>query len=109
FFFFSSRRRHTRFSRDWSSDVCSSDLADRSSEAAREIRDMVAQIRNEIAASVAFMNQSAAMVNEQAASAGDVDASLQALVLQARSEERRVGKEWRSRWAPYQSEGTSEQ
>src|SRR5690606_39365255 len=27
-FFFSSRRRHTRFSRDWSSDVCSSDLED---------------------------------------------------------------------------------
>src|SRR2546422_5812761 len=26
FFFFSSRRRHTRCSRDWSSDVCSSDL-----------------------------------------------------------------------------------
>src|SRR5690606_40717101 len=25
-FFFSRRRRHTRFSRDWSSDVCSSDL-----------------------------------------------------------------------------------
>src|SRR5690606_40371506 len=25
-YFFSSRRRHTRFSRDWSSDVCSSDL-----------------------------------------------------------------------------------
>src|SRR6266700_6751662 len=30
FFFFSSRRRHTRFSRDWSSDVCSSDLVGRS-------------------------------------------------------------------------------
>src|SRR5690606_13571806 len=29
-FFFSSRRRHTRFSRDWSSDVCSSDLASNS-------------------------------------------------------------------------------
>src|SRR6266699_2349922 len=28
FFFFSSRRRHTRCGRDWSSDVCSSDLAD---------------------------------------------------------------------------------
>src|SRR5690606_40947314 len=27
--FFSSRRRHTRFSRDWSSDVCSSDLDDK--------------------------------------------------------------------------------
>src|SRR6476661_9508816 len=29
FFFFSSRRRHTRFKCDWSSDVCSSDLAAR--------------------------------------------------------------------------------
>src|SRR5205085_5568464 len=28
FFFFSSRRRHTRFDCDWSSDVCSSDLRD---------------------------------------------------------------------------------
>src|SRR3712207_9435522 len=28
FFFFSSRRRHTRYWRDWSSDVCSSDLED---------------------------------------------------------------------------------
>src|SRR3712207_9457373 len=28
FFFFSSRRRHTRYWRDWSSDVCSSDLPD---------------------------------------------------------------------------------
>src|SRR5699024_11546347 len=27
FFFFSSRRRHTRSKRDWSSDVCSSDLS----------------------------------------------------------------------------------
>src|SRR5690606_39928449 len=31
-FFFSSRRRHTRFSRDWSSDVCSSDLTERTGE-----------------------------------------------------------------------------
>src|SRR6266849_9678030 len=30
FFFFSSRRRHTRSTRDWSSDVCSSDLGLRS-------------------------------------------------------------------------------
>src|SRR2546429_3490578 len=29
-FFFSSRRRHTRCSRDWSSDVCSSDLSNSS-------------------------------------------------------------------------------
>src|SRR2546430_7307377 len=37
FFFFSSRRRHTRFDCDWSSDVCSSDLA-----TAVEDRDLVA-------------------------------------------------------------------
>src|SRR5690625_5026170 len=30
YFFFSSRRRHTRWPRDWSSDVCSSDLEARS-------------------------------------------------------------------------------
>src|SRR5690606_39520379 len=36
-FFFSSRRRHTRFSRDWSSDVCSSDLADQSNEGVRAV------------------------------------------------------------------------
>src|SRR6266481_838489 len=40
FFFFSSRRRHTRWNCDWSSDVCSSDLmADRRAEAARELAE----------------------------------------------------------------------
>src|SRR3989449_9669067 len=38
FFFFSSRRRHTRCSRDWSSDVCSSDLKD---EMARDARIVI--------------------------------------------------------------------
>src|SRR3712207_7054582 len=33
FFFFSSRRRHTRYWRDWSSDVCSSDLLQSEREA----------------------------------------------------------------------------
>src|SRR5439155_3187708 len=46
FFFFSSRRRHTRWPRDWSSDVCSSDLAERLAkghvDAARD-RDRVPQ------------------------------------------------------------------
>src|SRR2546421_1253084 len=36
FFFFSSRRRHTRSDRDWSSDVCSSDLL-RSNSATGEV------------------------------------------------------------------------
>src|SRR6266498_2822687 len=39
FFFFSSRRRHTRCGRDWSSDVCSSDLD--SGEQALEIADLL--------------------------------------------------------------------
>src|SRR2546422_1616340 len=45
FFFFSSRRRHTRCSRDWSSDVCSSDLArlgaarERAGRAAAEVEE----------------------------------------------------------------------
>src|SRR2546430_7260445 len=40
FFFFSSRRRHTRFDCDWSSDVCSSDLAARAA-ITRAIRAVV--------------------------------------------------------------------
>src|SRR5690625_4085229 len=40
FFFFSSRRRHTRWPRDWSSDVCSSDLADKA--------DLIDQVTDEI-------------------------------------------------------------
>src|SRR5690606_1530532 len=39
-FFLSSRRRHTRFSRDWSSDVCSSDLG--------RIRQLVKVLRNTV-------------------------------------------------------------
>src|SRR6266478_7923700 len=42
FFFFSSRRRHTRFDCDWSSDVCSSDLADSWVSCALADRDVAA-------------------------------------------------------------------
>src|SRR2546427_8009072 len=38
-FFFSSRRRHTRFDCDWSSDVCSSDLLEIHQDAPRELLD----------------------------------------------------------------------
>src|SRR6266481_8264391 len=41
FFFFSSRRRHTRWNCDWSSDVCSSDLADVGVEASMKIASAV--------------------------------------------------------------------
>src|SRR5439155_16182471 len=39
FFFFSSRRRHTRWPRDWSSDVCSSDLRDKINQNLQKIID----------------------------------------------------------------------
>src|SRR2546422_5279277 len=41
-FFFSSRRRHTRCSRDWSSDVCSSDLA--VAEQRCDVRDLLLDV-----------------------------------------------------------------
>src|SRR5690606_39703521 len=71
FFFFSSRRRHTRFSRDWSSDVCSSDL--------KEV--LMAAQPGEL------------LWHRPENIAGGGGPRL-------RSEERRVGKECRSRWSP---------
>src|SRR5690606_36805859 len=52
FFFFSSRRRHTRFSRDWSSDVCSSDLS-ASTGAQSEVR--ITEANAEVAAVFGFV------------------------------------------------------
>src|SRR5690606_40874049 len=75
FFFFSSRRRHTRFSRDWSSDVCSSDLPG-VSKGGRGL-------------SACERSPGGAAPNRRRRGCG------------ARSEERRVGKECRSRWSPY--------
>src|SRR6266496_5359735 len=45
-FFFSSRRRHTRSLRDWSSDVCSSDLLEKRGLARREAHPGDRRIRN---------------------------------------------------------------
>src|SRR5690625_1750915 len=52
FFFFSSRRRHTRWPRDWSSDVCSSDLV----PPLRERRDDVPIIARHFASTLARRN-----------------------------------------------------
>src|SRR5436305_11351382 len=49
YFFFSSRRRHTRCGRDWSSDVCSSDLgwkAERTEENAKRMHDAGVELFN---------------------------------------------------------------
>src|SRR5690606_39530450 len=88
--FFSSRRRHTRFSRDWSSDVCSSDLINLSDRRSwKGISDIA------IRYGFTLEDSGAIVVKVQAK---DVEKWLQAgLGLLAelaawRSEERRVGK-----------------
>src|SRR6266850_245842 len=73
-FFFSSRRRHTRLQGDWSSDVCSSDLA----------FDLGA------GDTLFWFTDLGWMMGPWAIAGSKV-----------RSEERRVGKECRSRWSPY--------
>src|SRR5262249_59847588 len=75
FFFFSSRRRHTRLVSDWSSDVCSSDLCCAPTTSCRR-RQLVVGAQHE----------------------RSVERRPHLVV---RSEERRVGKECRSRWWPY--------
>src|SRR5690348_17792964 len=92
FFFFSSRRRHTRWTGDWSSDVCSSDLTafyfDNPNFRARE------------GDTVPFKDTTvvvAARVNW----ANDFSPKFVGRDSPQRSEERRVGKECRSRWSPY--------
>src|SRR5207302_7549277 len=75
-FFFSSRRRHTRFSRDWSSDVCSSDL----------LIDFVG----------ASMPNIGAGPGDVVHHSSRIASVFGAKVIADRSEERRVGKEWRS-------------
>src|SRR2546422_8454958 len=86
FFFFSSRRRHTRCSRDWSSDVCSSDLLPRAFAQCRRLFIPKASNFAELA------NRHVGHLFERGETA--LDEFL-------RSEERRVGKECRSRWSPY--------
>src|SRR5439155_8065612 len=83
FFFFSSRRRHTRWPRDWSSDVCSSDLI-RLAEAYRKMGQP--ELETQTLGKLARVKPDYPMIHVLAAQ---------------RSEERRVGKECRSRWSPY--------
>src|SRR5947209_12287085 len=53
FFFFSSRRRHTSYWRDWSSDVCSSDLSYRRTERSDKARSVAPSSPRHITTSVA--------------------------------------------------------
>src|SRR3546814_5038933 len=82
-FFFSSRRRHTRCISDWSSDVCSSDLADCSAVSLVSFTPICSRCRRATSSSSCLGRRYTVF----------------------RSEERRVGKECvstcRSRWSPY--------
>src|SRR5436305_6836127 len=83
-FFFSSRRRHTRCGRDWSSDVCSSDLA----------------LGGEAATLAERLRAAHDLLEAQSA---DWEFWHDAVEdgRRERSEERRVGKECRCRGSPY--------
>src|SRR2546430_9931967 len=92
-FFFSSRRRHTRFDCDWSSDVCSSDL------------DSILGPGQNYYAYLRPGTQKFQFIpwdlDHSFGQFGMMGSQEQRENLDIRSEERRVGKEGRSRWSPY--------
>src|SRR3712207_7869855 len=92
-FFFSSRRRHTRYWRDWSSDVCSSDLY-----GCVGLRPLLGPASAGERTQLVY----GAVVDDRE-QPGAHAAALRAVAsgCTSRSEERRVGKECRSRWSPY--------
>src|SRR2546422_2244953 len=95
-FFFSSRRRHTRCSRDWSSDVCSSDLPLKSEQECRFCGLSAAKLTLLLALQGPELPPAL-----PASECGCSVRSARKLGVKTRSEERRVGKECRSRWSPY--------
>src|SRR5256886_4255064 len=98
-FFLSSRRRHTRFDCDWSSDVCSSDL-----KFDQKIFGFEIAVHHPL---YVEMTESLENLSKTTHSSGLIkDVSIHHIPTgivghDDRSEERRVGKECRSRWSPY--------
>src|SRR3712207_7204135 len=90
-FFFSSRRRHTRYWRDWSSDVCSSDLDGQGNFGTADGDEPAAMRYTEARLNALAMELLRDIDKETVDFTPNYD----------RSEERRVGKECRSRWLPY--------
>src|SRR2546430_3783484 len=93
-FFFSSRRRHTRFDCDWSSDVCSSDLETLLPRPILSGPSRLAIDTDWQSVCLEFESSGRGpllLANRESLS----DSNL------SRSEERRVEKECRSRWSPY--------
>src|SRR5690606_40234149 len=104
-----SRRRHTRFSRDWSSDVCSSDLCVRKKSQPHEDLEGAGPKHqphaggNENPDCEHVNDFHQITVNVSCSAVSDVSTGV-TVFLGLRSEERRVGKECRCRWAMSSSE-----
>src|SRR5438132_6911948 len=97
-FFFSSRRRHTRSLCDWSSDVCSSDLFSTPQyEAENRLSNFDPSNNSLIHAKDGSIYDRALVHPDRNNFAPRLGAAY------SRSEERRVGKECRSRWSAYHS------
>src|SRR5260370_1453975 len=101
-FFFSSKRRNTKFKCDWSSDVCSSDLPPPALPCrlrGRKVPGMGDAGRTRRKAAGEEQAAERDPSRRQGRAGGGALPELQVGV--HRSEERRVGKERRSRWSPY--------
>src|SRR5690606_39964899 len=104
---FSSRRRHTRFSRDWSSDVCSSDLGtnkhnpNKGPLTAYELKTKLEALHTKLVAQLDKMQKTDGL-HLLADDYNGLKSKLD--VLKPRSEERRVGKEGRYRGVSSKSE-----
>src|SRR3712207_8719089 len=96
FFFFSSRRRHTRYWRDWSSDVCSSDL-DGVIHAGSPGYYSISAVDDAFVSTVLMVLEG---TGKPFVMTGGIWVYGDGPDI-TRSEERRVGKECRSRWSPY--------
>src|SRR5207245_5840143 len=90
FFFFSSRRRHTRCYRDWSSDVCSSDLTDERGQPGRGTARPPSELPGHGKKTIGSERGTAVRRNTRTFGAHRLRRA-------DRSEERRVGKEGRWR------------
>src|SRR2546430_11118122 len=94
--FFSSRRRHTRFDCDWSSDVCSSDLSPGRDPGGLVVQLLHHEDRLPVGGDDVHVQGAHRLPDQERGlrvRAVDLHQGI-------RSEERRVGKECRSRWAP---------
>src|SRR5690606_39951301 len=101
-FFFSSRRRHTRFSRDWSSDVCSSDLGSWENTP-RSVFDALKRGFQEAQNRLAGLTS----LDEDNIKPALREVRPSLLEADVRSEERRVGKEGRCGWSTDDDSGKS--